>query len=101
MLFVAIDELVRDADSLGVEMDVVVDEDGDMTSIWLASIERTGGRAGAGGAVLERLMEICAEHDVIIEGAIEPPNRRLEEYYALHGFDIERHGHRTIITRTP
>ena len=76
MLFVAIDELVRDADSLGVEMDVVVDEDDDMTSIWLASI-------------------------VIIEGAIEPPNRRLEEYYTLHGFDIERHGHRTIITRTP
>ena len=100
-LFVEVDELVLTADAEGVEMEVAIEEDGDAINVWLASIERTHGRPGAGARALERLMEICSDHEVPIEGAIEPPNPRLEEYYSMHGFDIERHGSRTIITRTP
>ena len=101
VLFVEIDELVRTADAEGVDLDLDVEEDGDMTSIWLGSIERTSGPAGAGARALERLIDFCSERSLALEGAIEPPNRRLEDYYSLHGFEIEQHGNRTIITRTP
>jgi len=100
-LLVEIDEFVQDSDAEGVSIELDVEEDDDTVSVWLASIERTSGVVGAGARVLQRLIEICAEHCVAIAGAIEPPNEELENYYATQGFDIERHGQRTIIMKTP
>lgn len=100
-LLVEIDELVHESDAEGVSIELDVEEEDDIASVWLASIERTCGVVGAGSRALQKLIEICAEHCVVLAGAIEPPNSNLENYYAAQGFEIERHGHRTIITRTP
>ena len=91
------DELVEEAFSLGVEIEII--QDGDV--LWLSSIERTSGKKGAGSKVLEMLCEFAIDHDMIVKGQIEQNNEGLAEYYRNNGFLVEHLPSRTIITQIP
>ena len=96
-----LDDLVSDAEKIGVEVELDMLTNEEEAVIWLSSIERIQGKPGAGAEVISLLKDIAADHGCIIEGQIDGPASKLAAYYRLQEFDIEIRSTRTIITYRP
>lgn len=90
-LAIAIALIVADAAAKGVALDATYEEE----AIWIASIEREGGRPGSGADVLLSLMEISDDHGVPLRASIVRDHERLLEYYGELGFEAVSHDRRS------
>ncbi len=79
----AIALVMAEAETMGVEMDVV-HEDG---AIWLSNLVRSGGRPGSGEKALASLIEIADDHGLPIRASVVRDHERLMEYYSGLGFE--------------
>lgn len=93
------DDLVEEAFSMGVELELNADNAEYEGVVWLSSIERTTGQKGSGSTVLSMLIDIAHENDLTIKGQIENNNDKLADYYRNNGFFVEYHSNRTTITQ--
>lgn len=82
------------ADRLGVFLDLHLDKDEKGSPfIWLGSIERTFGAAGAGREALRLLAEYADENELAIRAAVLCWNEPLLSYYAEQGFEVIEEAH--------
>lgn len=95
----ALDDLVVEAERMGVEIDI--DIDGTDDALWISSIERTAGIRGAGARVLERLMSFCEEVGFALTGQVASDHPRLAKFYEDLGFEVRRDGERLILHYQP
>ncbi len=99
-----LDGFVEDAANRGVEVEVDLHCD----HLWLGSIERLGPMRGAGGIVLQELLEIADDWDLPVRCAVDSSIEPLLDWYLGLGFEIEtmsdedggRPDH-AILVRTP
>jgi ribosomal protein S18 acetylase RimI-like enzyme len=82
------------ADQIGVFLDLHLDKDEDGEPfIWLGSIERTCGSAGAGREALRLIADYADENGLAIRAAVLCWNERLISYYSEQGFEVIEEAH--------